>query len=73
MSALGDALQGIKQLLLLQEQVRRLEAAGERQSQALERLADDIIGMDRRLVRIETMIEMTTGRSAYAPRLEDKG
>jgi phage shock protein A len=63
MSALSDALQGIKQVLLLQEQVRRLETAGERQSAALDRLADDLIALDKRVIRIETMIEMTTRQS----------
>ena len=63
MSALSDTLQGIKQVLLLQEQVRRLETAGERQSAALDRLADDLIALDKRVIRIETMIEMTTRQS----------
>jgi hypothetical protein len=63
MSALSDALQGIKQVLLLQEQVRRLGTAGERQSAALDRLADDLIALDKRVIRIETMIEMTTRQS----------
>ena len=63
MSALSDTLQGIKQVLLLQEQVRRLETAGERQSAALDRLADDLIAVDKRVIRIETMIEMTTRQS----------
>ena len=63
MSALSDALQGIKQVLLLQEQVRRLETAGERQSAALDHLADDLIALDKRVIRIETMIEMTTRQS----------
>ncbi|MFC0203810.1 hypothetical protein [Novosphingobium soli] len=70
MSALGDALQGIKQLLLLQEQVRRVEEAGAKQGEALERIASDLIGVDKRVVRIETMIEMTTARGASPPRLE---
>jgi hypothetical protein len=70
MSALGDALQGVKQLLLLQEQVRRVEESGRGQAAALERLAGDLIGLDRRMIRIETMIEMTTGRGASPPRLE---
>ena len=69
MSALGDALQGIKQVLLLQEQVRRLEYVGEKQSNALDRLSDDLIALDKRVIRIETMIEMT-GRQAAQPRIE---
>lgn len=69
MSALGDALKGIRQVLLLQDQVQRLESLAGSQSQAIDRLADDLIAVDKRVVRIETMIEMTT-RSAQAPRIE---
>ncbi len=69
MSALSDALNGIKQVLLLQEQVRRLGMAGERQSAALDRLADDLIALDKRVIRIETMIEMTA-RQSNQPRIE---
>ena len=69
MSALGDALQGIKQVLLLQEQVRRLEQVGEKQSNALDRLSDDLIALDKRVIRIETMVEMT-GRQAAQPRID---
>lgn len=71
MSGVGDALKGIKQILLLQDQVRRLEQVGEKQSAALEKLADALIAVDRRVLRIETMIEMTA-RGAGAPRLEEK-
>jgi hypothetical protein len=69
MSTLGDAVKGIKQLLLLQEQVRQLERSAEKQTAALGRLTDDLIGLDRRVVRIETMVEMAT-RSGGAPRIE---
>lgn len=70
MSALSDALKGIRQVLLLQEQVQRLEQMTERQGQAINRLADDLIVIDKRVVRIETMIEMTAGRTAVQPRIE---
>ncbi len=68
MSALSDALRSIKQVLLLQDQVRRLEQVGEKQAVALGRLADDLIGLDKRVVRIETMVEMA-GRSNAQPRI----
>ncbi|MEM6485583.1 MAG: hypothetical protein AAF662_11445 [Pseudomonadota bacterium] len=51
MSAVGDAIASIKQVLLLTEKVDRV--AKELESAALE-LRDH----DRRLVRIETMIEV---------------
>jgi phage shock protein A len=74
MSALGDAMKGIRQILLMQDQIQRLEAVAVRQNQSIDQLADDLIAMDRRIIRIETMIEMTTGRpsqpTAQPPRIE---
>jgi hypothetical protein len=70
MSSIGDALKGIKQILLLQEQVKRLEQVGEKQSAALDRLADDVIAIDKRVIRIETMIEMAGRPGAAPPRIE---
>ena len=69
MSALSDALRGIKQVLLLQDQVQRLEQLTERQGQEIGKLADDLVGVDRRVLRIETMIEMS-GRSGGQPRID---
>lgn len=71
MSALSDALQGIRQVLLLQDQVKRLETLGEKQTAALGKLSDDLISIDKRVVRIETMIEMSA-RMAPQPRIEDQ-
>ena len=70
MSALGDAMKGIKQLLLLQEQVRQLERVGELQNTAIGRMTDDLIALDKRVVRIETMIEMSGRSGGGAPRIE---
>jgi hypothetical protein len=58
MSALSDALKGIKQVLNLQLQVERLEKTSHQQAGDLRKLADGVAGLDKRLVRIETMIEM---------------
>ena len=69
MSTLGDAMKGIKQLLLLQEQVRQLERVADLQSTAMGRMTDDLIALDKRVVRIETMIEMSV-RGSATPRLE---
>jgi hypothetical protein len=70
MSGLGDAVKGIKQLLLLQEDVRRLDKAGEQQAAALTNLAKDFIALDKRVVRIETIIEMAAPRGPQSPRIE---
>ena len=70
MSAIRDALEGVKSILLLQNDVRNLENEVGRQRDAIDEVGDDIVALDKRIVRIETMIEMTMGRGAQAPRLE---
>lgn len=72
MSAISDALKGLKQVLLLQEQVGHLERGAERQRDEIKALGKDVIGLDKRIVRIEAMIEMTMARAAPSspPRLE---
>ncbi len=69
MSALNNAIKGIKQLLTLQLQVEGLERAAKNQGADLKAIATDVIGLDKRLIRIETMIEMTASR-AVPPRIE---
>jgi hypothetical protein len=63
MSALGEALKGIKQLLLIQKQVEDLEEASESQAGALRDLAKDVIAIDKRLIRLETMVEVAAARA----------
>jgi hypothetical protein len=73
MSTLGEALKGVKQLLLIQKQVEDLEQASEVQANALRDLAKDVIEIDKRVVRIETMVEMAGGSAARAaPKLPRK-
>lgn len=67
MSALGEALKGIKELLLLQAQVQNLERAVENQSEAMKQLGRDLIEVDRRVTRIEGVME-GVARSSSAPR-----
>ena len=69
MSTLGEALKGVKQLLLIQKQVEDLEHASEVQATALRDLAKDVIAIDKRVVRIETMIEMSGRSGPEKPRL----
>ena len=70
MSAVGDALSGIKQILLIQKQVEDLESAAEVQARALHEMGRDVIAIDKRVVRIETMVELSTARAApRQPRL----
>ena len=68
MSTLGEALKGVKQLLLIQKQVEDLEQASEIQATALRDLARDVIEIDKRVIRIETMVEVAAGRSGTTQR-----
>lgn len=70
MSAINDALKGIKDLLLLQNQVHNLERAAQSQVEELKRVGLDVIALDKRVVRIETMIEMS-GRGTAGRRIEE--
>ena len=69
MSALGEAAAAIRNVVLMQE---RLDVI----SRKVDRLADDVRGLndyassiDKRVVRIETMVEMST-RGGDRPRIE---
>lgn len=68
MSALGEALKGIKQLLLIQKQVEDLEQASEIQAAALRELGRDVIAIDRRVARIEGVMEGYGRAAAQAGR-----
>ena len=70
MSSLRDALDGVKSILLLQNDVRNLEKEVERQRDALDELGDDFVALDKRVVRIETMIEMSA-RQPQQKRIEE--
>ena len=68
MSGLGEALKGIKQLLLIQKQVEDLEKASEVQAGAFRDLAKDMIAIDKRVVRLETMVEVGATRASSSTR-----
>ena len=68
MSTVGDILKSIREVLLLQSQVERLEEQIDEQNDELKRVSRDIVGIDKRLVRIETMIEMTA-RGSQPPQI----
>ena len=72
MSSFGDALKGVKQLLLMQDQIQRLEKISDRQNATIDGMADDVIAIDKRLIRIETLVEVAMARAAppSPPRLE---
>lgn len=56
MSTLTDALRGVRDLLLLQAQVKNLEKAVEGQGDLMRQMARDLIDVDKRLSHVEGMI-----------------
>ncbi len=69
MSTIGDALAALKSVVLMQERLDVMRAEQQR-------LADDVGGLnayvtavDKRLIRIETMVEMSQARGGQ-PRIE---
>jgi hypothetical protein len=67
MSTLGDAVSAIKAVLLMQNNIERLEREVERQGQDIAGLREAMGLINNRLIRIETMIEMSTRNQ---PRVE---
>jgi len=57
MSALGDIVAGLRTIVELTGKVERLE-------QNVDRIASAVDGIDRRLVRVETIIEVTRSDGA---------
>lgn len=63
MSTLGDAMAAIRSIILIEERVRQ-------QGEKVEKLANSVVDIDRRLVRVEAMIELALNRrSEPLPRI----
>lgn len=69
MSAFGDAYKAIESVILLRARIESLERALDRIADAVKQDGQDLLDHERRLIRIETMIEMS-GRAGTSPRLE---
>jgi hypothetical protein len=70
MSAIRDALSALKNVVLMQERLDVMRAEQGRISEDVRGLNDYILSVDKRVVRIETMIEMS-GRAGSSPRIEE--
>jgi hypothetical protein len=68
MSTVGDILAGLKKILLLDDGVARLQADVSKLMDDVRRTREYAAEIDKRVVRIETLIEITE-RSAGQPRL----
>ena len=69
MSAFGDAYKAIESVILLRSRVEALERAIERVADDVKQDGRDLLDHERRLIRIETMIEMT-GRGGATLKIE---
>jgi hypothetical protein len=69
LSTLGDALKALKTVLLIEENVSRLQQDVASLSDEVRRVRDYAAEIDKRVVRIETMIEMTARAPRQAPQL----
>ncbi len=63
MSTLSDALAAIRSIVLIEERVRS-------QGAKLERLADTMVDVDRRLIRVETTLDLLLQRpvGSFSPK-----
>lgn len=60
MSTIRDAIDGIRQVLLLTDQVKA-------NAQTMKTIAGELRDHERRLIRIETMIEMSVANRTLSP------
>ena len=70
MSAFGDAYKAIESVILLRSRVETLEKSLEKIVDEMKEQGRDLLDHERRLIRIETMIEMTAQRGPSQPRIE---
>ena len=68
MGAVGDILSGIRQVILLQEHVARLQRDVESLAQDVRRVRDYAGEIDKRVARIEGVME-GVARASAAPKL----
>ncbi len=72
MSAFGDALVALKNVVLMQERLDALRVGQGRIAEDLRGLNAYILSVDKRVVRIETMIEMSARPGGSPPRIESQ-
>lgn len=72
MSAFGDAYKAIESVILLRSRVEALEKSVGKLVDEMKEQGRDLFDHERRLIRIETMIEMTRGTSGNGtPRITE--
>lgn len=68
---MGDAVQAIRTVLLLQEDIKQLKDLARVQGDRLSRLADVCSGLDNRISRIEGFLEGAAAAGRAQPRLPE--
>ena len=63
MSTFGNAVKGIRDILLLQRDVQDLERVVSGQRSEIDRLTDQVIDLDKRLYAVERIMEFGSRRS----------
>ncbi len=66
MSLYGDAVAAIRSIILVEERVQA-------QSRKVDRLADEVVALRERVVRLEAVIEVLLQSRAVAPRPPARG
>ncbi|MCW5647244.1 MAG: hypothetical protein KIT23_08500 [Sphingopyxis sp.] len=69
MSAMSDAFAALKNVMLMEERIDGLRSDMFRSADDLRSLTEKVHSLDKRVLRIETMIEMS-GRGGNQPRIE---
>lgn len=69
MSAFGDAMKAVREVILIQASIDRLNGDFARMGDDVRGLKDVMSGIDKRVVRIETMIEMAQHAPGGQPRI----
>jgi len=70
LSSLGDALAALKNIVLLQERLEVVQRDLGQVATSVAMINDYARDIDKRVVRIETMIEMSRPNGGSAPRIE---
>ncbi|MEN2787335.1 hypothetical protein ACFOKI_04090 [Sphingomonas qilianensis] len=70
MSAFGDAMIGLKNVMLMQERIDGLRGDMSRIADDLRAVTGKVQGLNERVIRIETMIDMSRASGGSVPRIE---
>jgi predicted nuclease with TOPRIM domain len=67
---MANAFEALKNVMLMQERIEGMKREMSRSSDDLRTLTEKVFDLDKRVVRIETMIEMAGARGPQSPRIE---